>query len=82
MRKKMVSMNIMLKSAIYGKQQAWRELKKAYEDLYKYTFIDDEGELINLEGQEIRNQKVLDCWKEVMRLDGEIKRLKTESVKC
>jgi len=69
---------LILKSAIFGKQEAYKEYKKAAMDALKYTFIGSEGEMVIEEGQAERNQKAMDLWKEVMRLDYEIKRIRNE----
>ena len=69
---------LLLKSAIWGKKVAYEAFKKSINDAYKYTFVGVDGEMIGLEGQEERNQKVLDCWKEVERLDYEIQRIRNE----
>ena len=77
-----IDWDIMLKNAIYGKQEAYKKYKEAAIDALKYTFIGSEGEMVIEEGQAERNQKAMDCWKEVMRLDYEIKRFRNEVERC
>lgn len=73
---------LLLKSAIYGKQEAYKEYKQAAIDALKYTFIGSEGEMVIEEGQAERNQRAMDLWKEVMRLDYEINRIRGEIKRC
>ena len=67
---------LLLKAAIYGKQEAYNEYKQAAKDALEYTFVNKDGEICLKEGQAERNQKAMDLWKEVMRLDYEIKRIR------
>lgn len=69
---------LLLKSAIYGKQEAYRKYKQAAKDALEYTFINQDGEVAVLDGQEKRNQIVIDCWDEVERFTHEIKRIRNE----
>jgi len=75
---------LLLRSAINYKSYAYELFKRAINDAYKYTFVGVDGNIIGMDGQEERNQKIMDWWKEVERMDYEIQRIRNEMerVKC
>lgn len=62
------NLEITKKSAIDSLRYAYSNYKNAIIDSLKWSWIDDEGNFVTLEGAEERNNKIKELEKEVLRL--------------
>lgn len=69
---------IMLSSAVTSLQQAYKAYKDAVIDNLNWTFIDDDGKLVMLEGVEERIAKINELKKEVVRLKFKVGEIRNE----
>ena len=66
---------LILKSAISSLQNTYEQYKKAVYESIKYTFINGNGELCMLGGQEERQAKVENLKQELLRLENQIEEI-------
>ena len=77
MRRKITPNNeIMLSSAVASLKYAFAEYKKAQEDMLRFTFIDNDGNLVVLEGQAEREENARKSFDEVIRIKKIVEELK------
>lgn len=69
---------IMFDSAVCALQQAYKEYRKSVMDNLKWTWIDNNGEFVILDGAEERNRKIKELEYEVVRLMFRVREIKAE----
>ena len=69
---------ILKQSTVHAMITTYSEWKKAVNDSLRYSWIDIDGNICVLEGQEERNKKAQELWKEFQKLQFKLEEIQNE----